>query len=166
MRALRGRALRARALRAKLPRAAALACALAGLAALLLGGAWALNDAVRGDRVEAEAARAAREMAGRVGALDTLMAALAGLRAGDDCDDDGGALIVLASRLREQVPFVTSLGRYRRVGPEQRAAFVENMAERGLYDFRIRRIGESARAGTGAGASARTSRTRSRCSSR
>ena len=136
------------------PRAAALACALASLAALLLGGAWALNDAVRGDRVETEAARAAREMAGRVGALDTLMAALAGLRAGGDGDDDGGALIVLASRLREQVPFVTSLGRYRRVGPEQRAAFVESMAERGLYDFRIRhvrRAGESADAGTDPG---------------
>ena len=119
--------------------AAALLTAVVALPALLLGGAWTLNDAARSDRIDAEAARAARELSGRIGALETLMTALGGL---GDGEDDGGALIALGSRLREQVPFVTALGRYRRVEPPERASFVGSMSERGLYEFRIRRIGD------------------------
>ena len=127
-------------------RAAALAGLLVALPALVLGTAWLMNDAARASRIDADAARIAREVAGRVGALETLMAALASSRA-SDAEDDGGALIVLAERLREQVPFVTSLGRYRRIGPDERADFVGRMGERGLYGFRIRRIGEDDRDG-------------------
>ena len=128
--------------RARAWRAGALACALVTFPILVLGGAWTLNGAVRGDRVQEDAVNAAREMAGRIGALDTLMAALAGLRSGT-VDEDGGTLIALAERLRQPVPSVTALGRYRRIEPAERAEFTRSMSERGLYDFRIRRPGEA-----------------------
>ena len=123
--------------------ALALGLCLTSLPAAVLGVAWLLNDAVRTQEIEADAARTAREVAGRVGALDTLMAALSGLRT-DEAEDDGGVLIALGERLRAQVPFVTSLGRYRRIEPAARPGFVASMSERGLYDFRIRRIGADA----------------------
>ena len=129
-----------RAARVRAVRVTGLLACLLAVPALFLGGAWRLNDIARSDRIDADAVRAARELSGRVGALDTLMAVLGGMRA-DRAQDDGGELIMLASRLRAQVPFVTALGRYRRVEADERDAFVDSMSERGLYDVRIRRVG-------------------------
>ena len=134
------RAARVRAARVRGVRVTGLLACLLAAPALFLGGAWLLNDIARSDRIDADAVRAARELSGRVGALDTLMAVLGGMRA-DRAQDDGGELIMLASRLRAQVPFVTALGRYRRVEADERDAFVDSMSERGLYDVRIRRVG-------------------------
>ncbi len=113
---------------------------------LMLATAWLIHAEADADALQAQAAQEVRDISGRVAALETLMAALVGLRHAD-AEDDGGALIALAARLREQVPFVTALGRYRRVRPDERAGFAEDMRERGLYDFRIASIDDEGRPG-------------------
>ena len=116
---------------------------------LMLGAAWVIHADADRDALQAEAAQEIRDISGRVAALETLMAALVGLRHAH-AEDDGGALIALAARLREQVPFVTSLGRYRRVRPDERTDFADDMRERGLHEFRVASIDDEGRVGTAA----------------
>jgi len=104
-------------------------------------GAYSINRFEKLDTLENEALGTARRVAEEVGRLQTAMSVLTSMH--HLLQDYDETLPSLARTLREQAPWITAMGRYRQIGPEQRAPFEARMELRGRYDFRIRDLDAS-----------------------
>ena len=109
------------------------------LGALVLG-ALALSRHEQRLAFEEHAASVTRDIAVVVGELETLMNALVGMHQRESGLDGEDGLIASFERLREQIPYVRSVGRYAKIETDERRRFESDGQDSGLYDFRITTI--------------------------
>ena len=98
--------------------------------------AYSINRSDKAHTLEEEANGTLRGVAAVVSRMQTVVSTLTSMH--HLLEEHDEALPSLADTLIRQTPWITAMGRYRQLTPDQRADFESQMAERGLYDFRIR----------------------------
>jgi len=117
---------------------------VAGFVPLVAFVAYSINRFEKLGTLDEEALGTLRGISADVSRIQTVMSAMTSMHHLLEQHDE--ALPALATTLREQMPWITAMGRYRQLLPAQRNDFAQEMASRGLYDFHIRDLSLSGRA--------------------
>lgn len=131
-----GSTLDATSSKRRLPAWAVLTALLLALVPLALFAGYTLNRYQQIAVLDEEAAGTLRGIAADISRVETIMHSLSSVH--HALHDNEDALLSLSEVLRERTSWVRALGRYRQLAPAERSDFEEEMANRGLYDFRVR----------------------------
>lgn len=102
----------------------------------LLYTTYTLNYHDQNTRIEEDANLITQDISTRIAEVKTVMASLTGLHYASSASGSQ-EMNLFAEQLREQVDFITGIGRYEYVTHNDREAFEDRMGEQGLFNFKI-----------------------------
>lgn len=97
---------------------------------------YTLNYHDQNTRIEEDANLITQDISTRIAEVETVMTSLTGLHYASSATGSQ-EMSLFAEQLREQVDFITGIGRYEYVTHKGREAFEERMGEQGLFNFKI-----------------------------